>query len=95
MPTYAALVDVNESAFQNTQEMASVWGDIKLDIEDLDGELHDAYAILGGYDFLLLYEAADREAAFQMSVAVERYGFDMETMETIPIEEMGSLVAEI
>ncbi|MFC7044942.1 GYD domain-containing protein [Halobacteriaceae archaeon GCM10025711] len=95
MPTYAALVDVNESAFQNTQEMASVWGDIKLDIEDLDGELYDAYAILGEYDFLLLYEAADREAAFQMAVAVERYGFDMETMETIPIEEMGSLVAEI
>lgn len=95
MSTYAALVDVNEELVQNAQELASVWGDIRVDIDNLDGELQDAYAILGSHDYLVIFEAPDRNEALQISVAIERYGLDMETMEVIPVDELGQLVDEI
>lgn len=90
-----ALVDVNEAQIQNVQELASMWGDIRNDIEGLGGELVDAYAILGDRDFLVLFDAEDREAAFQIAVAVERYGLDMQTMEIIPMEEFAQLVDDL
>lgn len=92
MATYMALVEADEARIQNAQEFATVWGDIQTDLEELDTQLVDAYAILGEHDFLVLFEADGREAAFQTSLAIERYGLDMQTMEIIPVDELGGLV---
>ncbi|WP_101297301.1 GYD domain-containing protein [Halegenticoccus soli] len=94
MGTYSALIDVHESAFQNVQDLASVWGDIRADVEELGGELVDAYAILGERDFLVLFEAENRDQAFKISVALGRYGFDTQTMEIIPVDDLGRLVED-
>ena len=95
MGTYMALVDVTDETVQNVQDLATVWGDLTGDIEALGGELTDAYAILGKHDFLVVFEAEDRDAAFQTSVSIERYGLDTQTMEIIPVDELGGLVADI
>lgn len=87
-----ALVDVDETRVQNAQEFATIWGDVRNDLEEMDAELLDAYAILGERDFLALFEAEGREQAFQASVAVERYGLDTQTMELIPVDRLGELV---
>ncbi len=92
MGTYAALVEVREEQVQNAQELATVWGEIRQDVSDVGGELLDAYAVLGAHDFLVLFEAEGPEHAMQISIGVERYGLDMQTMEVIPVEQMGELV---
>ncbi|MFC4357668.1 GYD domain-containing protein [Halobium salinum] len=92
MGTYMALVDADEARVQNAQEFATIWGDIRNDLEELDARLLDAYAVLGEHDFLVLFEAEGRERAFQTSVAIERYGLDMQTMELIPVDRLGELV---
>ncbi|WP_129115706.1 GYD domain-containing protein [Halegenticoccus tardaugens] len=94
MGTYSALVDVDESSFQNAQELATVWGEIRRDVEELGGELLDAYAVLGERDFLVLFEADDRDQAFKISIAMERYGLDTQTMEIIPVDDLGSIVED-
>lgn len=95
MGTYMALVDVVEARVQNAQELASVWGDLRNDIDEVGGELNDAYAMLGDHDYLVLFDAPDHQTALQISLIVERRGLDMHTHELLPVEEFGSLVQDI
>lgn len=94
MPTWIALVEVTSTEFQNLQELTSVWGDIRLETEELNSEIEltDTYALLGRYDFLLVFEAPDRDSVFELSLAVRGHGLDMTTMEGVPIEQFGTLV---
>jgi uncharacterized protein with GYD domain len=92
MPTYAAHVSVEDRKFQNVQELASIWGEIRGDLEEFDVELIDTYAVLGGYDFLVLYEAPDRDTAFKTAITVESHGLDLETAEIASTEDFADLV---
>lgn len=94
MSTYMALVDVTDETVQNVQELASVWGEIQGDIDELGGDLKDAYAVLGEHDFLVVFEADGRDDAFKTSISIERYGLDTQTMEIIPVDDMGGLVED-
>ena len=94
MGTYVALVEVREEQAQNAQDLATIWGEIREDVSDVGGELIDAYAVLGEHDFLVLFEADGPEQAMQVSIGVERYGLDTQTMEVIPVERMGELVED-
>ena len=94
MGTYVALIEVREEQVQNAQDLATVWAEIREDMSDVGGELVDAYAVLGEHDFLVLFEADGPEQAMQISIGVERYGLDTQTMEVIPIERMGELVED-
>lgn len=95
MPTYISEVDVHEADAQNPQELVSVWGAIREEIRDLGGEVLDSHAVLGEYDFLILYDVEDRETAFQVTQVIERHGFDTQTMEALPIDRIGELVDDV
>jgi uncharacterized protein with GYD domain len=94
MQTWLALVEADGAEFQDLQELASLWGDISIELEEIDAEIIETYALLGRYDFLLVFEAPDRNAVFEVSLAAERHGLDMSTMEGVPIEHFGDLVTE-
>lgn len=93
MAKYVSTVKIR-GPVQNVQKLASIWGDIRNDLQEYDVELEQSYAILGEYDFLLILDAPDRDAAFQASLAIENYGLDMQTMEILPIDELTQLVEE-
>lgn len=93
MAKYVALVDIRTSV-QNAQELASTWGDIRLEFEEFGVELDGSFAVLGEYDFLLIFEAPDRDTAFRAGIAVESYGMDMQTMEIIPMDDFAQLVED-
>ncbi|SFR60602.1 GYD domain-containing protein [Halogeometricum limi] len=95
MPTYIMHVDVNESEYQNSQELVSVWGTIREEMSELDAELLDTYAVLGSYDFDVRFEATDDDTAFQVTQVVERHGLDTETMQALPVERLGELVEDV
>jgi uncharacterized protein with GYD domain len=94
MQTWLSLVEVDGAEFQDLQELASLWGDISLELEEIDAEIVETYALLGRFDFLLVFEAPDRDSVFELALAAERHGLDMTTMEGVPIEHFGSLVDE-
>ncbi|QZX99643.1 GYD domain-containing protein [Halobaculum rubrum] len=95
MLTYTVLADANEAQFQNPQELVSIRGGVREDIERLGAELRESHALVGGYDFLLTFEVEDEEAALQVAIAIEGHGLDTETMRAIPIERMGELVEDL
>ena len=43
----------------------------------------------------MIFEADGRDEAFQTSVSIERYGLDTQTMEIIPVDDLGELVQDI
>ena len=93
MAKYFALVNIRES-IQNSQELTSVWGDIRAEFEEFGVRLEESFAILGEYDFMLVFDAPDRDTAFKAGVAVESHGMDMQTMEISPIDEFAHLVTD-
>jgi len=95
MPIYVMIADVNEQEFQNVQELSSIWGEIRTDIEKLGGELVDSYALLGEHDFLVVFEVDAEDDAFEIAIAVERYGLDTETMPARSTDRLGELVDDI
>ncbi|WP_135819957.1 GYD domain-containing protein [Halostella litorea] len=84
MPQFAVLVTVDDAEFQNVQDLATLWGEIRTEIGERDVELAESYAALGEYDFLVTIDAADRDAAYRTALAIGRHGL---RTETIPIEE--------
>ena len=95
MSTYLVLADVDPDAFQNAQELASIWGEIEAEIEQQGGEPGVSYAVAGEYDFLLTYDAEDTETAMKIAVAIERHGLDTQTMPAVPVERLGDVVDDV
>ncbi|UPV75560.1 GYD domain-containing protein [Halorussus limi] len=95
MVTYTVLADVNEQEFQNPQELVTVWGEIRADIERLGGELRESYALIGDYDFQLTFEVEEEDAAIQIAMAIERHGLDTKTMRAMSIDRLGELVDDV
>ncbi|WP_313690916.1 GYD domain-containing protein [Halorarum halobium] len=95
MATYTVLANVDEREFQNPQELVSIWGEIREDVERLGGELLESYALMGGYDFLVTFQVDDEDAAMQIAIVIERHGLDTETMRAIPVERMGEIVEDV
>ena len=95
MPTYAALVDIDDRDVQNAQELASIWGEIRTEFEQHNSELRDSYAALGRHDFLVIFEAGDREAAFKSALTLRRHGLEGQTMEIVDTDDFAHLVDEI
>ncbi|WP_126662874.1 GYD domain-containing protein [Haloterrigena salifodinae] len=95
MVTDASLVDVDDRSVQNAQELSSIWGAIRTEFEDHEAEMLDSDAILGRHDFLVLFDAADRELAFKSALTLRRHGLSAQTMEIVDTDDFANLVDEI
>ncbi|EMA41779.1 GYD domain-containing protein [Halobiforma nitratireducens] len=95
MPTYVSLIDVTDREVQNTQDLASIWGEIRTEFEEHEADLVDSYAVLGKYDFLIIFEAGDHESAFKSALTLRRHGLEGETMEIVDTDDFAHLVDEI
>ncbi|WP_435317423.1 GYD domain-containing protein [Haloarchaeobius sp. TZWSO28] len=95
MGMYTSLVRVRDRDINNVQELATLWGEIHTEVEEYDATLEDTYAVLGDYDFIVIFDADGRDEAFKVALAMERHGLDMQTMEVIPTDEFAELVTDI
>ncbi|WP_440988984.1 GYD domain-containing protein [Haloarchaeobius baliensis] len=95
MAQFISLVRVRDRDVNNVQELATIWGELKVEIEEFDATLEHTYAILGDYDFVVIFDANGRNEAFKVALAMERHGLDMQTMEAIPTSDFAELVTDI
>lgn len=94
MPTYASFVDLENRDVQNAQELASVWGEVGNELEEFGATILDAYAMLGEYDFLVIYEAPDHEGAFKSSLTLGRHGLACQTVEVVDVDDFAHMVED-
>ena len=95
MQTYASLVQIDDRSVQNVQELASIWGEIRTELEEQDAELIDSYAVLGAHDFLVIFEAPDRKGAFKTALTLRRHGLSAQTMAIADTDEFATLVDDM
>lgn len=94
MGKYIVLVRLDEYV-QNPQELVSFLGEIRTKLEEeFDTVVEHSYAVLGEIDFVLIFDAPNRDAAVQAALAIGSYGLDTQTMELIPIEDFSELVTD-
>lgn len=91
---FVALVDVAEPDAQNIQELAALWGDIQQEFDHIDASIEESYAVLGEFDFLVIFEGPTTETAFQADVVLERHGLTVQTMEIIDTRNFSELVTD-
>lgn len=91
MPTYTLLADVEGQQIQGPQELSSIWGAVREEIESLGGVTLQSYVLLGENDFQIVFEA-DEETVLEIALAVQRQGLDTETMRAIPTDRLGEMV---
>ncbi|MDS0282471.1 GYD domain-containing protein [Haloarcula onubensis] len=94
MTTHVLLADVNEQRFHTFQELASIWGDIRNDIEDAGGEVHDSNVLIGDYDLQVVFDADDEETVLEVSMAVQRHGLNTKTMRAVPMAQIGEYATD-
>lgn len=81
MTTYASLVDATGEDIQNVQELAVIWGELQSEFIDHDAELTESYAILGTYDFLIIFEVPNSEGTAKAALTLREHGLTTRTME--------------
>lgn len=92
---FVALVDVAEANAQNIQDLASIWGEIGNELEEIGVEIEESYAVLGDVDFLIVFQAPGADVAFQADTVLERHGLDARTMEITPTDHFSELVDDL
>jgi len=90
--TFVSLVEGSEPNVPNIQELASVWGQIKQELDEIGAEALESFAVLGEVDFILIFEAEDMDTAFKSDVVLERHGLSVQTREIKPTEHFAKLV---
>ena len=91
MPTFATLVRFTP-ALKNIDKIGKAFEEGREMVEEMGIKPIGAYATLGPYDMMFIYEAPDEKVAAGMSMS---FLGQTETWTLIPMEEFTKLAAEV
>jgi uncharacterized protein with GYD domain len=96
MPIYVTLVKSTAESIRGMVNLDKRYEEGKKISEQMGIKPIAAYGLLGPYDMMFIYEAADEKAAASSSLFQSaRWGGQMETWTAIPIEEFTKLTARL
>ena len=97
MTTYATLITFTSQGPNSITDFGKAWESAAQNVATLGIRVIGAYGLLGQYDMMILYEAADQKSAAKLplSLASLEGGIRTETWTTIPIEEFVKLPQEL
>ena len=97
MTTYVTLVRFTSEGANSIVDFGTAWEAAALSISAMGIKVLGAYGLLGPYDMMILFEAADQKSAAKLplSLASLEGGIKTETWTTIPLEEFVRLPEEL
>ena len=96
MPTYATLVKFTSEGLRSIGDVGAAYDEGTKMAQQMGIKSIGAYATLGPYDMMLLYEAPDEKVAAGMSMSLAtKWGGQTETWTVIPMEEFARLTARL
>ena len=96
MPTYATLIRFQSQEADSIRDPKKAYEEGVRLASHLGIKSIGAYAILGPYDMLLIFEAPSDKAATGMSMATAgKWGAHAETWTLIPIEEFADITEQL
>jgi len=93
MTSYVTLIKFTSQGPNSIIDFGKAWESAAENVANLGIKVVGAYGLLGPYDMMILYEAADQKSAAKLplSLASLEGGIKTETWTTIPIEEFVAL----
>ena len=89
-----SLIDVSEPDVQNIKELASIWGRIMTELDEVGATVLDSFAVRGKVESIVVFEAEYMDAAFKPDVVLERHGLGVQTMAVTPTKHFAALVED-
>jgi uncharacterized protein with GYD domain len=92
MPTYATFVKFKAEGLKGIGDIGEAYDEGRKMAQQMGIKSVGAYATLGPYDMMFIYEASDEKAAAGMAVSMaKKWGGETETWTVIPMEEFVKL----
>ncbi len=97
MTTYVTLVKFTSEGADSITDFGKAWEAAGQHIGALGIKVVGAYGLLGPYDMMIVFEAADQKSAAKLplSLAALEVGIKTETWTTIPLEEFVKLPEQL
>ena len=96
MPIYVTLVKTPAEGMKRMPDFAEAHKEVHKIAEQLGIKTIGAYALLGPYDIMFIYEAPDEKVAISSVLSqLVRRGGQTETWTAIPMEEFTELTASL
>ncbi len=96
MPVYVTLVKLGPGGAKSLADLDKSYEEGMKMSQQMGIKPIAAYGLLGPYDMMFIYEAADEKAATSSSLAQSaKWGGQMETWTAIPMEEFTKLTARL
>ena len=88
MPTYATLTKFTSEGLRSIGDLGKAYDEGTKMAQQMGIKSIGAYATLGPYDMMFIYEAPDEKVAAGMAVSMAtKWGGETETWTVIPMEE--------
>jgi len=87
--TYVTLIRFTSEGADSITDFGKAWEEAAQHIAAMGINTVGAYGLLGPYDMMIIYEAADQKSAAKLPLSLSRLeaGIKTETWTTIPLEE--------
>ena len=95
--TYVTLIKFTSEGPDSITDFGKAWEDAAQHIAAMGITTVGAYGLLGAYDMMIIYEAADQKSAAKLPLSLARLeaGIKTETWTTIPLDVFVKLPGEV
>jgi uncharacterized protein with GYD domain len=97
MTTYVTLIRFTSAGPDSITDFGKAWEEAARHISSMGIKVVSAYGLLGPYDMMIVYEAADQKSAARLPLSLSSLegGIKTETWTTIPLEEFVKLPEQV
>ena len=95
--TYVTLIKFTSEGADSITDFGRAWEDAATHIAAMGISTISAYGLLGSFDMMIIYEAADQKSAAKLPLSLSRLqvGIKTETWTTMPLEEFVKLPEDL
>lgn len=93
MPTYILLSTLTDEGRKTLKERPERLQEVNRELEAMGARVTAQYAVLGGYDFVNILEAADNETVARISVELGSRGtVQLTSLAAIPVDQFTKML---
>ncbi len=93
MPTYISLLKMTPEGAKDIKGLPKRYEDFRKHLEQAGGKLVGAYAVMGQYDYVAVFDVPDDATAVSLALRIAQRGTSStQTMRAIPMDEFVQLV---
>ncbi|HWP35199.1 MAG TPA: GYD domain-containing protein [Thermodesulfobacteriota bacterium] len=96
MPTYITLLKMTPEGAREIKGLPGRYDDFRRNLENAGGRLIGAYAVMGEFDYVAIFDVPDDTTAVSLALKIAQKGTSMtRTMRAFPMDEFVRIVGAL